>query len=203
MDTTEINPDKIAAAVVDHVDAMLAYWDTNLLCRFANNAYLQWFGKSPEEMIGKMRLPEFLGPIFEINLPFILGALKGERQSFEREIHTPSGLRYALANYIPDVSGDEVLGFYVHVADITVIKKLSQEREKLVEQLQNALKVINTLTGLLPICAWCKNVRDDKGYWSQIETYITAHSTVLFTHSICESCADKIMQKKASQEEGL
>lgn len=201
--TTEKSQDQIASAVVEHVDAMLAYWDKDLLCRFANDAYLQWFGKSPEEMIGKMRMPDILGPLFEKNLPYITGALKGERQTFEREIQTPTGLRHSLANYYPDFSGDEVLGFYVHVADITLIKSLSQERERLIEQLQNALKEIRTLTGLLPICAWCKNVRDDKGYWSQLETYISAHSSVLFTHSICDSCYAKVLAKKESLAEGV
>lgn len=190
--------EQITAAVVDHVDAMLAYWDKELLCRFANEAYLQWFGKSPQEMIGKMRMPELLGPLFEKNLPYITGALKGERQSFEREIQTPSGLRHSLANYHPDISDGEVQGFYVHVADITAIKKLSQEREKLVDQLQIALKTINTLTGLLPICAWCKSIRDDKGYWNRLETYISAHSQASFTHSICESCAAEILAEKES-----
>lgn len=104
---------------------MLAYWDRDLVCRFANKAYVQWSGKSPEEMIDRMGMRELLGPLFEMNLPYIQGALRGERQIFERTIPTPSGeTRYSLANYYPDARGGVVQGFFVHVADITVLKAL-------------------------------------------------------------------------------
>ena len=51
---------------------------------------------------------------------------------------------------------------------------------------------IRVLRGLLPVCAWCKQVRDDKGYWSQMEVYIRAHSQADFSHGICPNCAEKM-----------
>jgi PAS domain S-box-containing protein len=78
----------IALFVVDHIPAMVAYWDTNQICRFANNAYLEWFGKTREQLIG-ITLKELLGPIYSKNLPYINEALKGKVQNFEREIPTP------------------------------------------------------------------------------------------------------------------
>jgi len=57
--------------------------------------------------------------------------------------------------------------------------------------LVHALEHVKTLHGLLPICAWCKRVRDDKGYWSQVETYIRAHSEADFTHGICPECLER------------
>jgi hypothetical protein len=60
------------------------------------------------------------------------------------------------------------------------------------EQLQNALSEIKTLSGLLPICSECKRIRDDKGYWKQIESYIRKHSDADFSHSICPECAKKL-----------
>jgi hypothetical protein len=51
---------------------------------------------------------------------------------------------------------------------------------------------IKTLSGLLPICASCKKIRDDKGYWNQIETYIKNHSDATFTHGICPDCMEKL-----------
>jgi hypothetical protein len=83
-------------------------------------------------------------------------------------------------------------GFFVHVADITQMKRLAQDRENLILDLRAALGQIKTLSGLLPICAWCKNVRDDKGYWKEIQTYLSEHSEVSFTHGICEDCAKKV-----------
>jgi hypothetical protein len=63
-----------------------------------------------------------------------------------------------------------------------------KERENLLAELQNAVVKIKTLRGLLPICSNCKKIRDDKGYWKQIESYIREHSEAEFTHSICPKC---------------
>ena len=64
-----------------------------------------------------------------------------------------------------------------------------KEKEKLIVELQEALAKVKTLSGLLPICSSCKKIRDDKGYWNQIETYIRQRSEAEFTHSICPNCA--------------
>ncbi len=71
-------------------------------------------------------------------------------------------------------------------------KQAEEEREKLIKQLQETLAEIKTLSGLLPICASCKKIRDDKGYWNQIESYIMDHSEAQFSHSICHECAKKL-----------
>jgi len=75
--------------------------------------------------------------------------------------------------------------------EITERKLAEQEREELVLNLQEALDNVKTLRGLLPICAWCKKVHDDKGYWKKVETYIEEHSDALFTHSMCPECLKK------------
>ena len=66
------------------------------------------------------------------------------------------------------------------------------EREHLINELQEALDNIKTLRGLLPICASCKKIRDDNGYWNQIESYISKHSNVNFTHGICPECSKEL-----------
>ena len=66
-------------------------------------------------------------------------------------------------------------------------EKLQQEKEKL----EKALLEVKKLSGLLPICSFCKKIRDDKGYWNQIEAYITEKSDAQFSHSICKECAKK------------
>ena len=66
------------------------------------------------------------------------------------------------------------------------------EREKLLVELREALDQIYTLKGLIPICSSCKNIRNDKGYWQQVESYISQHSTVKFSHGICPRCAQKL-----------
>jgi hypothetical protein len=74
-------------------------------------------------------------------------------------------------------------------------KKVELEMERLIQDLEEALAHIKTLSGLLPICARCKKIRDDKGYWSQMETYITQHSSAQFTHSLCPDCAVKTLRE--------
>jgi PAS domain S-box-containing protein len=78
------------------------------------------------------------------------------------------------------------------IRDITERKQAEEERGKLVHDLQEALSRVKSLSGLLPICASCKKIRDDKGYWNQIESYIHDHSEADFSHSICPECARKL-----------
>jgi len=75
------------------------------------------------------------------------------------------------------------------IRDITVRKQAEAEREKLIAELQDALTRVKILSGLLPICSNCKKVRDDSGYWTQIELYIQEHSGAEFSHGICPDCA--------------
>ena len=75
------------------------------------------------------------------------------------------------------------------------LSSLSGEQRELIAKLQDALANIRTLKGLLPICASCKKVRDDKGYWSQIEVYVRDHSDAEFTHGLCPDCAKKYFKK--------
>lgn len=75
--------------------------------------------------------------------------------------------------------------------EIAERNELEREREELIVQLQEALAQVKTLSGFLPICASCKKIRDDSGYWKQIEAYISAHADVTFSHGICPDCAQK------------
>ena len=76
--------------------------------------------------------------------------------------------------------------------DITGRKAADQERERLLSELKEAVSAVKTLKGLIPICASCKNIRDDEGYWKQIEFYLCEHSELEFTHGICPSCLERL-----------
>ncbi|MCB2192934.1 MAG: PAS domain S-box protein [Deltaproteobacteria bacterium] len=84
------------------------------------------------------------------------------------------------------------LGVVVSGLDITVRINYAREREKLIDSLQAALDQVQTLSGLLPICSHCKKIRDDSGYWRQIEQYVEKHSQAEFSHSLCPQCAGKL-----------
>lgn len=134
--------------LADRLPAMLAYWDADLRCRFANRAYEKWFGVKPESMIG-VRMEAFLGPLFQLNRPYIEGALRGQEQEFEREIPDPAGgpARYSQAHYIPDAAGGRVMGFCVLVVDITRRKRAEDALLQMERKLQAAerLAALSTL----------------------------------------------------------
>jgi PAS domain S-box-containing protein len=76
--------------------------------------------------------------------------------------------------------------------NITDRKYSEQERENLIERLQEYITKVKTLSGLIPICSSCKRVRNDEGFWSQMEIYISEHSDAEFSHGICPECAKKL-----------
>jgi PAS domain S-box-containing protein len=132
---------ELLRALVDHVPAMLAYWDSSQRCRLANKAYETWFGVRPEQLIGR-EMRELLGPIYPKNLPYILGALRGEEQMFEREIPDPKGgpPRYSQAHYIPDVHDGVVRGFFVLVANITDRRRAEEATRQAEHELRVAIE---------------------------------------------------------------
>jgi hypothetical protein len=75
-------------------------------------------------------------------------------------------------------------------------KAAEEEREMVIQELKRALEEVKTLQGFIPICASCKKIRDDKGYWNQIEHYIQNHSDVTFSHGICPECLEKAYGKE-------
>jgi len=123
--------------LVDRVPSMLAYWDSELLCRFANRAYEKWFGVDPDRLIGTS-IRDLLGPkLFAMNEGHMRAALAGEHQVFERLVPGPDGVeRHSLAEYIPDVVDGAVRGFLVQVTEVTQLRETQAalQREKQLRQ---------------------------------------------------------------------
>jgi PAS domain S-box-containing protein len=130
--------------------------------------------------------------------------VKGEEKAEELEfrIIRPDGTLRWIAHVCQPVYDDEgrFNGTRGSNRDITMRKLSDQERERLIIELQEALAQVKTLSGMLPICASCKKIRDDQGYWKQIEAYISEHSEAEFSHGICPDCADKIYGKYYKKE---
>ena len=85
-------------------------------------------------------------------------------------------------------AADKLVGVQGVARDISKRKKAERERERLIQKLQEALAEVKTLSGLLPICSHCKKIRDDKGSWIQIESFIHERSMAKFSHGICPEC---------------
>lgn len=97
-------------------------------------------------------------------------------------------------------SGDTV--FEGYIIDITKRKKAEAEKERLYRELKVSMEQVRTLQGMLPICSHCKKVRDDKGYWNQLEEYISSHSDAQFSHSICPECIEKLYPEFCRNKKG-
>jgi PAS domain S-box-containing protein len=92
---------------------------------------------------------------------------------------------------LKDESG-AIIGFYGIAKDISERKKREEDMKELISKLQKALEEIKTLKGIVPICSNCKKIRDDKGYWEQVEAYVSRHTEAQFSHGICPECAKKL-----------
>jgi PAS domain S-box-containing protein len=88
--------------------------------------------------------------------------------------------------------GGQIIGLVGITRDVTELMRTQQERERLIMELQNAIADIKKLSGLVPICANCKKIRDDRGYWTQLEAYIQEHSQAKFSHGLCPDCLQNL-----------
>ena len=114
--------------------------------------------------------------------------------TIEVEYYHKNGTTLWMENSVKAVRNQdgEIVGMYGASRDITDRKKAQEALVQEKEKLQDALSKIKKLSGLLPICASCKKIRDDRGYWNQIESYILKHSEAEFSHSICPDCAKRL-----------
>lgn len=103
------------------------------------------------------------------------------------------------ASAVPDRWGD-LAGRFVVLRDITMAKRMEEEREALIAKLRAAVATVRTLEELLPICANCRKVRDDQGYWGQIEDYLRERGGVEFTHGICPDCMARLYGELDKEE---
>ncbi|MBK7895429.1 MAG: PAS domain-containing protein [Anaerolineaceae bacterium] len=161
-----------------------------------NRSMLEMMGARQEEVVGRP-FTEVLKPWQEIvenfrdDIQLVTEITIRERQ-FDLQIRP-------LANQQGALQGRIIL-----LHDISQRKKMAEEREQLIGSLQDALSQVKQLSGLLPICASCKKIRDDQGYWQDVAVYIRDHSEAEFSHGMCPDCAQdlysQIAQKRKEKE---
>ena len=127
--------------VLDSLPAMIGYWDHGSRNVIANQAYVDFFGKSPDEIRGQ-HIRDLLGDeLYALNLPYITRALAGEEQLFERTLIDQHGVtRYTQASYVPDVVHGKVRGFYVLVTDVTARVQAERARDEAVRLFQISMR---------------------------------------------------------------
>ena len=115
----------------------------------------------------------------------------GQALSFENRYRCKDGsFRWLLWNANPDHDNQVIYGL---ARDITERKQAEEERERLLRELQAALAEVKTLQRILPICAYCKRIRDDTNYWQTVEAYMVKYANSQFTHGICPQCYEKVV----------
>jgi PAS domain S-box-containing protein len=140
----------------------------------------------PQEEIINQDVQSFISPEDLRRQPLRFEQLqKGELIRDERIIFKKDGERITI-----DVSSKHISDntYQVIFRDVSQRKAHEEKRDGLIGYLEKALESVQTLESLLPICSTCKKIRDDKGYWQQIDAYITEHTGTLFSHTICENC---------------
>ena len=182
------------AIVEDQTDLVFRFSPDGVLT-FVNGAYCRCFGKEFQQWVGQRFLPMIL-PDEGTELRAHLGALNQEHplESMDLEVIDGKGAHRWQHWVCRAIFGGEgsLVGFQCVGRDITARKQGEEERTRLIEQLQKAMAEIKTLRGIIPICASCKKIRDDKGYWHSVESYVRDHSEAEFSHGICPECARKL-----------
>ena len=178
--------ESIIAAIGDGISIQ----NRDLVIVYQNEIHISFFGNN----LGKKCFQAYrniAGPCD--SCPVLTSFKDGLIHTNEMRTSVPNGSSYfeVTASPLRDATGEIIAGIEV-VRNVDQRKRMEQERENLIQDLQEALANIKTLRGFLPICAACKKIRDDTGYWNQIESYIRDHSEAEFSHSICPDCAKKL-----------
>ncbi|HET9466540.1 MAG TPA: PAS domain-containing protein [Gemmatimonadales bacterium] len=110
------------------------------------------------------------------------------------DIECFDGSRKTILNSALPVRGPDgsIVGAIIVNQDISLRRKAELERERLLKRLQDAQEQVHTLAGLLPICAGCKRIRDEKNEWQSVESYIADRSTATFSHGLCPECSQRL-----------
>lgn len=191
-DTQEYTNSKFKALMDASPDPIVIYDNTGRTT-YMNPAFEKIYGFTFDEVIGRKIdfVPE---DELEITMDAWQRTMKGEKMYFETRRYTRDGkiLNIQMSTaIIRDKNQNHLESIVIH-RDITPIKQAEQEKEKLIVKLKKALSKIKTLSGLLPICASCKKIKDDQGNWNQIEPYIQDRSEAKFSHGVCPECAEKL-----------
>jgi len=165
-----------------HLDGAVASW---------NQAAEKIFGYGAEEIIG--RSIALLYPLDRRDelIDNIQAIKRGETIGMHDTLRVRKDGQFIPVSLTVSPIKDDLgrtIGASAIVRDITERRREEVERTNLIQELTDALKQVKTLSGLLPICATCKRIRDDRGYWQQVETYISSHTHAMFTHGICPEC---------------
>jgi PAS domain S-box-containing protein len=170
---------------------LLCFLDFNGYFKRLNPAWEKTLGYTREELMSRPFI-EFVHPDDRERTLGQNAAVRtgGRALSFENRYMCKDGsFRWFRWNASPDAP-ERVI--YSVARDVTESKRADEEREQLVTQLQTALSEVKTLREILPICSYCRKIRDDENYWHTVEAYVGKHTSSRFSHSICPDCLARV-----------
>lgn len=162
--------------------------------RYVNHAFAKGVGKTSDDIIGRKIWDVFEKGEADKRFSIVKKVFsEGKPEEIEVRVPQSTGDTFYLTTVKPILNDwGEVETVICTSKNITKRKLAEDALKKERDKLMKALKEIKTLSGLLPICASCKKIRDDKGYWNQMEGYIQQHSDAQFSHGMCPDCAKKM-----------
>jgi PAS domain S-box-containing protein len=184
----KISDEKFKIIFEESLDAMVIINSNSRKVVRVNQATIRILGYKKKNIIGK-HFSVFFPAKNEKLLDGILDKIKIHGSVFTQEFLHADGSIYLMdltATVIPWGKDKALLANFRDIAERVEAEK---EQEKLIVELKEAMDNIKTLKGLIPICSSCKKIRDDKGYWHQVESYIRNHTEAEFTHGLCPDCA--------------
>jgi PAS domain S-box-containing protein len=180
--------------MVEDVPAYLWTADHDLRLMWSRPTYTMMVGLDAEPDLGTTVYDLFGCNDEHPSIQAHRAALEGEARNFEVWVEVRGDARLLRAHVEPlRDSGQTIRGVVGVALDLTERVRAEADRERLIEELQQALDSVKVLSGLIPICTHCKAVRDDKGYWLQVDAFMREHSNAKLSHSICPDCAQKVM----------
>jgi PAS domain S-box-containing protein len=180
------------SATFDAISDLVSVHDQDFNVVRCNRAFADFIGSEPKELIGK-KCYELIHCTSEPieNCPH-KAALESGATEVEEVMVGPQDNICLHVTCSPYHDEEGRLVGSAHVArDITSQKKAEDEKSQLLSELQEAMANVNILSGLLPICSYCKQIRDDEGYWNKLESCISTHTHAQFSHGVCPNCISK------------
>lgn len=185
----------VTQQMIDAMPVLVAFVDKQQTYRLANKIYCNTLGLSTQQLIGR-KVADVMGEErYQKIAQSLQRSLSGETISYEVQLSLQNKQKTWFARYAPVFENEQVIGVSALIEDVTEVRRLEQEKNQALSELQKTIEEMKTLKGIIPICSYCHNIRCESGTWQQLEAFITQHSDAHFSHGICPDCVETVKKQ--------